>query len=69
MSGSAHTDDDASVDEWQIRGIRQAIASLDRGEGISHQQVKDWVLSWGSQDERPMPKGSRSLQSQQRSHC
>jgi len=44
------------VNEWQIAAIRQAIASLDRGEGVAHQQVKDWVASWGSKTERPTPK-------------
>ncbi|HUO94334.1 MAG TPA: CopG family ribbon-helix-helix protein [Rhizomicrobium sp.] len=46
------------VNEWQISGIKQAIASLDHGEGVSHVQVKDWVASWGSDGERPAPKRS-----------
>jgi RHH-type rel operon transcriptional repressor/antitoxin RelB len=41
--------------EWQVAGIRRAIASLDRGEGIAHDQVKDWVASWGSANEKPAP--------------
>jgi RHH-type transcriptional regulator, rel operon repressor / antitoxin RelB len=41
------------VKEWQVAGIKRAIASLDRGEGIPHQQVKHWVESWGSENERP----------------
>ena len=45
-----------NVNEWQTAAIRQAIASLDRGEGVAHKQVKDWVASWGSENERPMPK-------------
>ncbi|MBV8400110.1 MAG: CopG family ribbon-helix-helix protein [Acetobacteraceae bacterium] len=44
------------VNEWQVAGIKRAIASLDRGEGIAHEQVKDWVASWGSPDEKPAPK-------------
>ena len=44
------------VNEWQVAGIRQAIASLDRGEGVVHQQVKDWITSWGSDREQPIPK-------------
>jgi cytochrome P450/predicted transcriptional regulator len=44
------------VNEWQATGIKRAIASLDRGEGIPHEQVKDWVTSWGSNGERPIPK-------------
>jgi len=31
------------VNEWQIAGIKQAIASLDRGEGIAHERVEEWV--------------------------
>jgi RHH-type rel operon transcriptional repressor/antitoxin RelB len=44
------------VNEWQVTGIKRAIASLDRGEGIPHDVVKDWVASWGSADEKPVPK-------------
>jgi RHH-type transcriptional regulator, rel operon repressor / antitoxin RelB len=44
------------VNEWQVAGIKQAIASLDRGEWIAHEQVKDWVESWGSSSERPIPR-------------
>jgi len=46
------------INEWQVTGIGRAIASLDRGEGIPHEQVKDWVASWGSADEKPAPKSS-----------
>jgi predicted transcriptional regulator len=40
------------VNEWQVAGIKQAIAPLDRGEGVSHEQVKDWITSWGSRGEQ-----------------
>jgi predicted transcriptional regulator len=46
------------VNEWQVAGIKQAIASLDRGEGIPHDSVRDWVASWGSANEKPTPKRS-----------
>ena len=46
------------VNEWQVAGIKRAIASLDRGEGVSHERVKDWVTSWGSGKERPISKHS-----------
>ncbi len=46
------------VNEWQVAGVKRAIASLDRGEGVSHQEVKDWVNSWGRKRERPAPKRS-----------
>jgi RHH-type rel operon transcriptional repressor/antitoxin RelB len=44
------------VNEWQVSCIKRAVASLDRGDGISHDLVKDWVASWGRADERPVPK-------------
>jgi RHH-type transcriptional regulator, rel operon repressor / antitoxin RelB len=44
--------------EWQVAGIKQAIASIDDGKGVPHGQVKDWVASWGSKNERPIPKRS-----------
>ena len=43
------------VNEWQIAGIKEAIASIDRGEGIAHEQVKEWVASWGTDRELPKP--------------
>jgi predicted transcriptional regulator len=46
------------VNEWQVAGINRAIASLDRGEGVSHDLVKDWVGSWGSANEKPAPRRS-----------
>ena len=44
------------VNEWQVAGIKQAIKSLDSGEGISHERVKEWVKSWGRGKERPAPR-------------
>jgi RHH-type transcriptional regulator, rel operon repressor / antitoxin RelB len=44
------------VNEWQVAGVKRAMASLDRGEGVPHQEVKDWVSSWDRKRERPVPK-------------
>jgi RHH-type rel operon transcriptional repressor/antitoxin RelB len=44
------------VNEWQVAGIKQAIISLDRGEGVPHAEVKDWITSWGGDREHPIPK-------------
>ena len=49
-----------TINEWQVAGIKQAIASLDRGEGIAHERVREWVASWDSKNERPAPKRSGS---------
>jgi RHH-type rel operon transcriptional repressor/antitoxin RelB len=46
------------VNEWQVAGVKRAMASLDRGEGLSHEQVSDWVSSWDRKRERPTPKRS-----------
>jgi RHH-type transcriptional regulator, rel operon repressor / antitoxin RelB len=43
------------ITEWQVAGIKRAIASLDHGEGISHDAVRDWVASWGSANEKAAP--------------
>lgn len=44
------------VNEWQVAGIKSAIASLERGEGIPQEDVERWVASWGEEEERPIPK-------------
>jgi RHH-type transcriptional regulator, rel operon repressor / antitoxin RelB len=46
------------TNEWQVTGIKRAIASLDRGGGIAHDSVTDWVVSWGSANEKPTPTSS-----------
>lgn len=44
------------VNEWQVARIKRAIESLDRGEGIPHEDVMRWVDSWAKPNERPVPK-------------
>jgi predicted transcriptional regulator len=46
------------VNEWQVAGVRSAMATLDRGETVPHERVKAWVNSWGGKRERPAPKRS-----------
>ena len=47
-----------NINEWQVAGIKEAIASLDHGHGVPHEEVKKWVSSWGSKNELPMPRSS-----------
>jgi len=47
-----------AVNEWQVAGVKRAMASLDRGEGVAHQEVRHWVNSWDRRRERPAPKRS-----------
>ena len=44
-----------AVQEWQIEGIHKAIRSLDDGKGIAHDDVVNWVKSWGTDNELPKP--------------
>jgi hypothetical protein len=45
-----------NVNERQVAGVKRAMASLYRGDGVSHQKVNDWVNSWGRERERSAPK-------------
>ena len=45
--------------EWQIEGIKKAIAQADRGETIPHENVKKWIMSLGTKNELPKPKPRR----------
>jgi predicted transcriptional regulator len=45
------------TNEWQVAGITKALASLDRGKGIAHARVSDWVTSWETRKERRSPRG------------
>jgi RHH-type transcriptional regulator, rel operon repressor / antitoxin RelB len=42
-----------SANEWKVAGSKTAVAFPDRGNGIPHQKVKEWVGSWGSDSKRP----------------
>ena len=44
------------TNEWQVTGIKAALSSLDRGEGIPHERMKEWVASWDTTGERPLPR-------------
>jgi len=46
------------INEWQVAGIVGAIASIDRGKGIPHQRVKEWVAAWETRKERRIPKAA-----------
>lgn len=46
-----------AVQEWQDARIHEALASVERGEVIAHEDVLEWVKSWGTDNELPIPKG------------
>ena len=43
------------LNDWQVAGIRTAMASLDAGKGTAHEDVKNWIASWGTIQESPLP--------------
>ena len=43
------------TNEWQVAGITKALSSLDRGKGIAHARVSEWVASWETRKERLNP--------------
>jgi predicted transcriptional regulator len=45
------------ANEWQVSGIKAALSSLDRGKGLPHRRVIEWVASWETRHERPSPRG------------
>lgn len=45
-----------STQEWQQKRIVEALASVERGEGVSHDTVMTWIESWDSENELPVPK-------------
>ncbi|MCC6736551.1 MAG: CopG family transcriptional regulator [Bauldia sp.] len=42
--------------DWQAAAVLEGLASIERGEVISHEAVKAWLASWGTADELPPPK-------------
>jgi RHH-type rel operon transcriptional repressor/antitoxin RelB len=45
-----------NVNEWQVAATRQAMASLDRGQSVPHESIKDCVVSWNSEAEHAPPQ-------------
>lgn len=43
---------------WQVTTIKKAVKKADSKEAkfVDHNEVTDWVNSWGSEDEQDIPK-------------
>jgi len=37
-------------------GVEEALSSLDRGRRIPYEQIRKWLLSWGTENELPPPE-------------
>jgi predicted transcriptional regulator len=45
---------------WQIAHIKEALAEdEDGGPGVPHEEVMEWLASWGTDHELPPPKPCR----------
>ena len=45
----------AAVEAWQIAAIEEGIAAADAGDMIPHERIREWLLSWGTEDENEPP--------------
>lgn len=47
-----------SVQTWQVKAIEKSLhkANSKTAKFIDHQQVTDWLNSWGSEEEQEAPK-------------
>lgn len=41
---------------WQIEAIEQGIKDAEEGRLVDHREVKKWVESWDSKEEKGLPK-------------
>jgi RHH-type rel operon transcriptional repressor/antitoxin RelB len=48
------------ANEWQIAGIKDAIASIKQEGMIAHEDMEAWVNSWGTESELPPPKPTQA---------
>jgi RHH-type rel operon transcriptional repressor/antitoxin RelB len=48
------------ANEWQIAGIKAAIASIKQEGTIAHEDMEAWVNSWGTESELPPPKPTQA---------
>ena len=48
---------DAYLDQqaWQLAHIDRGIASIEAGRVVPHEAVREWLLSWGKDDEGEPP--------------
>ncbi|KAF0249645.1 MAG: CopG family transcriptional regulator [bacterium] len=44
--------------EWQIKAIEEGIKDVEEGQVVSHGKVKEWLQSWGTDNEKDAPKCS-----------
>jgi predicted transcriptional regulator len=43
-------------ESWQLDEIHAGLEELDRGRGVAHNDVSNWLRSWGRTRERKVPR-------------
>ena len=56
MKDKTEIDAHDDPEQWQLREIREGIAELDSGEEVSHEEVSQWLNSWGKRNEGKAPQ-------------
>jgi RHH-type transcriptional regulator, rel operon repressor / antitoxin RelB len=54
------------INEWQVQGIRHAMASLDAGSSVAHGDVKAWAIALADGQDMPAPAGTNPRSSRRR---
>ena len=49
-----------AVQDWQVAAVNAGIELLDRGEVVAHSAVREWIESWGADEELDPPKPPRA---------
>jgi len=45
-----------AAQEWQLKAIKEGIKDLDEGHYAEHSEVKDWLMRWGTPNEKEKPE-------------
>ncbi|MBE9558018.1 MAG: CopG family ribbon-helix-helix protein [Proteobacteria bacterium] len=40
---------------WQIAHIEEGLADADAGHMVSHERIREWLVTWGSENEGEPP--------------
>ena len=49
-------EEQCELSEWQIQGIENGLKDIEEGRIITHKQAAEWIKSWDTNNELPMPK-------------
>jgi RHH-type rel operon transcriptional repressor/antitoxin RelB len=44
------------AESWQLAEVESGLKELNEGKRVDHQEVKDWLQSWGKKRERRPPR-------------